>query len=66
MRLKMSSVARATLISMMLNLAIASSIHATSGGAINRETAYALGLLILVVLGLAAYLVVVIIRPENF
>jgi K+-transporting ATPase KdpF subunit len=66
MRLKASFIARIFLAAALLNLAIAPSIHAASGGAVDRGTAYALGLLILVVFGLAIYLTVVIIQPERF
>ncbi|WLT38167.1 potassium-transporting ATPase subunit F [Synechocystis sp. B12] len=41
-------------------------IHAAGNGAIDRGTAYALGLLVIIVLGLAVYLAMVIIEPERF
>lgn len=66
MHLKASVVSRAILSAFLLNLAIAPSIHAASGGAIDRSAAYALGLLIIIVLGLALYLAVAIIQPERF
>ncbi|HEY9881752.1 MAG TPA: potassium-transporting ATPase subunit F [Leptolyngbyaceae cyanobacterium] len=49
-----------------LNLAIAPALYATSGETLSRGTAYALGLLGLVVLGLAVYLAAVILQPERF
>lgn len=48
-----------------LNLAIAPAVQA-AGGELTRGNAYALGLLGLVILGLAVYLFVVILQPERF
>jgi K+-transporting ATPase KdpF subunit len=66
MRLKHTSISRLILFAALLNIAIAPSIHAASHSAIDRSTAYALGLLLIVVLGLAIYLAIVIIQPERF
>lgn len=66
MRLKHTSISRLILFATLLNIAIAPSIHAASNSAIDRGTAYALGLLLIVVLGLAIYLAIVIVQPERF
>ncbi|MGF1569679.1 MAG: K(+)-transporting ATPase subunit F [Nodosilinea sp.] len=52
-------------LALCLNLAIAPALYAATG-AISRGNAYALGLLSLVVVGLAIYLTVVIFQPERF
>lgn len=65
-QLKTSFIARILLFTALLNLTIAPSIYAASDGTIDRGTAYALGLLIVIVLGLAIYLTMVIIQPERF
>lgn len=57
---------RLILLAAVLNLAIAPMVYAASDGNITRGTAYALGLLGLVVLGLATYLTIVILYPERF
>lgn len=54
------------LFSLLINAAIAPALYATTGSSITRSTAYALGLLGIVVLGLATYLAMVIIQPEKF
>ncbi len=66
MRLKTSFIVRILLFATLLNLAIAPSIYAASDGTLDRSTAYALGLLLVIVLGLAIYLTMVIIQPERF
>lgn len=66
MRLKHTSISHLILLAALLNMAIAPTVYAASDGAIDRSTAYALGLLLTVVLGLAIYLTVVIIQPERF
>jgi K+-transporting ATPase KdpF subunit len=48
-----------------LNLAIAPALYATTES-LERGNAYALGLLGLVVVGLAVYLTAVILQPERF
>jgi K+-transporting ATPase KdpF subunit len=53
-------------LAMVLNLAIAPALYATSQGQLSRDHAYAIGLLGLIVLGLAIYLAVVIFEPERF
>lgn len=54
------------LVALLLNLAIAPLVLASSGSTMERSTAYALGLLGLVILGLVGYLIVVIFQPERF
>ena len=51
---------------MCLNLVIAPAVYASAGAAITRQTAWAIGLLGLVILGLAIYLFSVILQPERF
>ncbi|WP_242018093.1 potassium-transporting ATPase subunit F [Synechocystis sp. FACHB-383] len=63
---KISIIGRTILLATLSNLAIAPAIHAAENGAIDRGTAYALGLLLIIVLGLAVYLAMVIIEPERF
>jgi K+-transporting ATPase KdpF subunit len=53
-------------LSLGCNLAIAPAVLATSNGTIDRSTAYAIGLLGIVTLGLAIYLFAVIFQPERF
>lgn len=66
MRLKHSFIARLILIAAVMNLVIAPTVQAASEGAIDRGTAYVIGLLLIVVLVLAVYLAMVIIQPERF
>ncbi|MFH7244176.1 MAG: potassium-transporting ATPase subunit F [Spirulina sp.] len=54
------------LLGLLINALIAPALHATTGPDISRGTAYALGLLGLVVVGLAVYLAAVIVQPEKF
>jgi K+-transporting ATPase KdpF subunit len=54
------------LLGLCLNLAIAPAVLATTNGTIERSTAYAIGLLGIVTLGLAIYLFAVIFQPERF
>lgn len=49
-----------------LNLLIAPAVDAATGEEITRKAAYALGILGIVMLGLAIYLLVVIFQPERF
>lgn len=49
-----------------LNLIVAPVMLAASNGTITRGNAYMLGLLMLIVLGLALYLMAVIVNPERF
>lgn len=53
-------------LALCLNLAMAPAVWATTNGTIARSTAYAIGLLGLVVIGLAGYLFFVIFQPERF
>ena len=54
------------LLGLCLNLVIAPAVLATTNDTIDRGTAYAIGILGLVTLGLAIYLFVVIFQPERF
>jgi K+-transporting ATPase KdpF subunit len=54
------------LAALLLNLAIAPLVLASSGSTGDRGTAYALGLLGIVIVGLVGYLFVVIFQPERF
>ncbi|MBW4482275.1 MAG: potassium-transporting ATPase subunit F [Tildeniella torsiva UHER 1998/13D] len=54
------------LLGLLANAAIAPALYATTGNDITRGTAYALGLLGIVVVGLAIYLALVIAQPERF
>ncbi len=49
-----------------LNLVIAPAVYAATGDEITRKAAYALGILGIVILGLAIYLFTVIFQPERF
>lgn len=49
-----------------LNLIIAPAVYAAAGGEIERSSAWAIGLLGLLTLGLSIYLFVVIFQPERF
>ena len=51
---------------MCLNLVIAPAVYASAGEAITRKSAWAIGILTLVILGLAIYLFAVILQPERF
>lgn len=53
-------------LAMCLNLAIAPVVYAATGDEITRTSAYALGILGLVTVGLSVYLFVVIFQPERF
>ncbi|MBS0017151.1 ATPase [Limnospira fusiformis CCALA 023] len=54
------------LLGLLLNLAIAPALYAATDQNITRGTAYALGLLGIIVVGLAIYLAIVIVQPEKF
>ena len=60
-----SRIALGLFLALCLNLAIAPVLYAATDN-LARGNAYALGLLGLVVVGLAAYLTTVILRPEKF
>ncbi|MBR8828434.1 MAG: potassium-transporting ATPase subunit F [Gomphosphaeria aponina SAG 52.96 = DSM 107014] len=51
---------------LLLNVAIAPGVYAASNGDLNRSNAYAIGLLGIVIFGLAIYLALVIMQPEKF
>lgn len=60
-----SRIALGLFVALCLNLGIAPSVYAATDS-LSRGNAYALGLLGLVVVGLAAYLTAVILKPEKF
>lgn len=60
------TLAKILLLGLLANAAIAPALYAATGNEITRGTAYALGLLGIVVFGLAAYLATVIVQPEKF
>ncbi len=66
MLFKPSTVAGIILFASCLNLAIAPAVYAAGEGHLSRSAAYALGLLGIVVVGLAIYLGLVIAKPERF
>lgn len=49
-----------------LNLALAPVVYAATGEALTRQAAYAIGVLLLVTVGLSIYLFAVIFQPERF
>ncbi len=51
---------------MCLNLVIAPAVYASAGQSIERTQAWAIGILALVIVGLAIYLFAVILQPERF
>jgi K+-transporting ATPase KdpF subunit len=53
-------------LALLLNLVIAPTVLAATGGTVSRMNAYAIGLLGLVTLGLAVYLMMVMLQPERF
>ncbi|MCM1984027.1 potassium-transporting ATPase subunit F [Lyngbya confervoides] len=63
---KISTWPRLIFLAFLLNTAIAPAVCAVSDGTMSRGTAYALGLLGIVVVLLAVYLAWVIVQPERF
>ena len=59
-------VAFALFAALCLNLLIAPVVYAATGGDLTRQTAYAIGALLLVTIGLSVYLFAVILQPERF
>ncbi len=51
---------------MVFNLLIAPALYASNGDSLTRQSAWTLGLLGLLTLGLSIYLFTVIIQPERF
>ncbi|MDB9525085.1 K(+)-transporting ATPase subunit F [Oscillatoria sp. CS-180] len=49
-----------------LNLLLAPTVLAATGSALTRGSAYAIGLLLLIMVGLSVYLFAVIFQPERF
>ncbi|MBR8839217.1 MAG: K(+)-transporting ATPase subunit F [Stigonema ocellatum SAG 48.90 = DSM 106950] len=63
---RLRSVPLKLFLALSLNVVIAPAVLAASGGTISRVNAYAIGLLGLVTLGLAIYLMMVMLQPERF
>jgi len=61
-----SLISKLILLASAFNLAIAPTVYASSNGTLSRPNAYAISLLLLLVTGLAIYLMRVIIQPEKF
>ena len=53
-------------LALCFNLVLAPVVYAATGEALTRQTAYAIGVLLLVTVGLSAYLFAVILQPERF
>ncbi|MEA5535998.1 potassium-transporting ATPase subunit F [Crocosphaera sp. XPORK-15E] len=53
-------------LALCFNLILSPVIYGATGAAITRNTAYALGMLLLVIVSLSFYLFVVIFQPERF
>ncbi len=66
MRYKPPKFSRIILLGLVLNTAIVPMVYAATDKVMPRGTAFALGLLGLLVLALAIYLVMVIVQPEKF
>ena len=63
---RMRSVPLKLFLALCLNLVIAPTVLAASNNTISRSQAYAIGVLGLVTLGLAIYLMMVMLQPERF
>ncbi|MGL5082069.1 MAG: K(+)-transporting ATPase subunit F [Microcoleaceae cyanobacterium] len=63
---RFNPMAFALFFSLCFNLVIAPVIYAATGEDLTRKAAYALGILLLVVVALSVYLFVVIFQPERF
>ncbi|MUL36676.1 potassium-transporting ATPase subunit F [Gloeocapsopsis dulcis] len=55
-----------TFVLLCLNLVLAPTVYAAADGTLERSSAWAVGLLILLTLALATYLFVVVLQPERF
>jgi K+-transporting ATPase KdpF subunit len=49
-----------------LNLVIAPTVYAATGGTISRANSYAIGILLIVTILLAIYLLVAMLQPQRF
>ncbi|NJK33782.1 MAG: potassium-transporting ATPase subunit F [Oscillatoriales cyanobacterium SM2_2_1] len=63
---KITPCSKLIFLGLLLNLAIAPALYAANNQTLGRDTAYAIGLLLILVLSLAGYLVWVIVQPERF
>jgi K+-transporting ATPase KdpF subunit len=53
-------------LALCLNLLIAPTVYAASSGSVSRTSSYAIGLLLIVTIGLAIYLLVAMLQPQRF
>lgn len=53
-------------LALSLSSAIAPQIYAATGDEMTRQNAYAMGILLFIILALAIYLFIVILQPEKF
>lgn len=56
----------ALLLALCFNVVLAPVVYAATGEALTRQTAYAIGVLLIVTIGLSTYLFAVILQPERF
>lgn len=56
----------ALFIALCFNVVLAPTVYAATGEELTRQAAYAIGVLLLVTLGLSVYLFAVILKPERF
>jgi K+-transporting ATPase KdpF subunit len=63
---KNRSLALKIFLALCLNVVIAPAVLAATGGTITHGNAYAIGLLVLVIIGLAIYLMAVMLQPQRF
>jgi len=63
---KNRSLALKIFLALCLNVVISPAVLAATGGTITRTSAYAIGLLVLVTIGLAIYLMAVMLQPQRF
>ncbi len=56
----------ALFLALCFNLILAPIVYAATGEAIARQSAYAIGVLLLVTVGISTYLFAVILQPERF
>ncbi len=53
-------------LALCLNLLIAPTVYAASSGSVSRTSSYAIGLLLIVTVALAIYLLVAMLQPQRF
>jgi K+-transporting ATPase KdpF subunit len=60
------SISTKLFLALCLNLLIAPTVYAANSGSISRTSSYAIGLLLIVTVGLAIYLLVAMLQPQRF